>query len=141
MNGVFIRENEISVNWLLTQVLTSNEKLQITKISNDDVERFLYLLDNSDLRMPNGQHSLIWLKDKLKEKQSMAESKSGETWFKVTERYRFLLEQIDMTLIKSGNIKEKMEIKVEEEIIFNRTPNKMSAKFGSDKDINKGEEE
>jgi len=128
-SGIFIRESEISINWFVSQVL-GQENLQITKVSNEDIQKLLYLLDNSDLRMPNGQHSLFWLREKVKEKMVMDEAKLGEVWDKVVERFRYIIEQIDYTLIKSKNIKEKMEIKKEEvNLKPYRDPNNMTAKF------------
>lgn len=127
-NGIFIRENEISVNWLLSQVL-GQEKLQITKVSNEDIQKFLYLLVHSDLRMPDGKHSIFWLKDQLKEKEDMAGGKAGQTWFKIAERYRYIIEQIDYSLIGCENIHDMMEIKKEEKEEKGRTPNKMTAHF------------
>ena len=126
--GIFIRDGEISVNWLLSEVLEQKD-LQITKISNEDIQRFLYLLDKSDLRMPDGKHGLFWLKEHLNEKMQMAEGNRGEVWAKIAERYRFILEQIDLTLVKSGNIKEKMEIRKEEKKEIYREPSNMEARF------------
>ena len=60
VEGIFIRDSEISVNWFISEVL-KEEKLRITKISNEDVFKLLQLLDKSDLRMPDGKHSLFWL--------------------------------------------------------------------------------
>lgn len=126
--GVFIRESEISVNWLLSEVL-KQEKLQITKISNEDIQRFLFLLDESDLRMPDGKHSLIWLKEQLKEKRDMSNAKTGKVWEDITERYRYILEQIDFTLMKSKNYSDKITIKKDESKKVFRTKSRMQAKF------------
>jgi len=127
--GIFVFEDEISVNWLVSQVL-QKPGLQITKISNEELQTFLNLLDKSDLRMPDGKHSLFWLRDQLKEKSEMSSAKLGETWHQVTGRFRFIIEQIDMILISTENIKDKMEIRKEEiKLIQNRTPNNMQIKF------------
>ena len=127
--GIFVFEDEISVNWLVSQVL-QKPGLQITKISNEELQTFLNLLDKSDLRMPDGKHSLFWLRDQLKEKSEMSGAKLGETWHQVTGRFRFIIEQIDIVLISTENIKDKMEIRKEEiKLIQNRTPNNMQIKF------------
>jgi hypothetical protein len=112
-NGIFVLEDDISVNWLLSQIFDL-PKLQITKISNDDLQKFIDILSKSDLRMPNGQHSIFWLRDQIVEKLQMSNVKIGEAWYKVSIRYRFIIEIIDQVLIEIENIKEKMEIKVEE---------------------------
>lgn len=125
--GIFIREGEISVNWLISEVL--EEDLQITKATNEEIQKFLYLLDTSDLRMPDGKHSLFWLKEKLEEKKDMAEGKLGEVWAIIAERYYYILEQISFTLVKSGNIKEKKEIRKEEKKEIYREPSNMKASF------------
>ena len=131
-NGIFVKENELSVNWLVSNIL-NRQNLQITKISNDEVIELLNILDNSDLRMPNGQHSLFWLKAKLKEYCDMTSAKQGEVWVGVADRYRWIIEQIDMVLISTKNIQEKMknydvndQIKVYN---INRTPNNMELTF------------
>lgn len=127
--GIFVRQSEISVNWIVSQVL-GQEGLRITKISNEDVQKLLYLLDHSDLRMPDGKHGLVWLKDNLKEKYEMATGKRGQTWEDIALRYRYIIEQIDFTIIGSENSKEIVEVK-KEEITHkqNLKPNRMVAKF------------
>jgi hypothetical protein len=125
--GVFIRQSEISANWLISTIL--EKSIQITKATNDEIQKFLLILDSSDLRMPDGKHSLIWLKDHLKEKLTMTEAKDGEIWFNVAERFRFIIEQIDMTLVKSQNYEEKIKIVVEQQKTFKRTPNNITISF------------
>jgi hypothetical protein len=129
-HGIYVKQSEISVNWLLSKVLQA-EDLQITKVSNVQLLLFLKLLDSSNLRMPNGQHSLFWLKDQLTEKKNMASSQPGEVWVNITDRYRYILEQIDLMLIGSKDIKEKMEIiKPEDKKIDpGLTPNNMECRF------------
>jgi hypothetical protein len=130
-DGIFVLEDEISVNWLATQIL-QRPNLQITKLSNDDLQKFLLILSESDLRMPNGQYCLFWLKEQLKEKREMAEAKLGENWAKVAARFRFILEQIDQSLITVENLKDKMLLKKEDvnEIKQKKfTSNNMEAHF------------
>lgn len=126
--GIFVFEDEISINWMLSQVLNKPD-LQITKVSNSEIQEFLGLLSSSDLRMPNGQHSLFWLKQQLKEKAEMAEGKPGETWHQLVIRYRFIVECIDQVLATSSDIHEKMDIKIEEIKHVNRESNNMQAYF------------
>lgn len=126
LEGIFIRESEISANWLISQIL--NKELQITKASNDEIQKFIHILNESNLRMPDGKHGLIWLKENLIEKFKMSDAKDGEVWVKITERYRYILEQIDLTLINS-NYQEKIKTVKEEQQLFSRTPNNMSIFF------------
>jgi len=129
-DGIFVFEEDISINWLISQVLTQ-PNLQITKISNDQLQTLLKILDESDLRLPNGQHSLFWLRDNIKEKLALAEGQSGEAWHDISCRYRFIIEQIDQVLISTANIKEKIEIKKEDIIVpkIERTLNRLEARF------------
>jgi hypothetical protein len=124
--GVFVFDDEISINWLVSQVL-NQPNLQITKLSNEELQSFLSLLSKSDLRMPNGQHSLYWLREQIKEKMLLSSSKLGESWNNTTTRFRFVIEQIDH-LIVSKLIVEKEEQK-ENKRIINREPNNLEAHF------------
>lgn len=96
-NGIFVLEDEISVNWLLSQILNCND-LQISKISNEQLQIFLQTLSDSELIMPNGQHSLFWLRQQIKEKIELTESKLGEIWHKTVIRYRYVISCIDVFL-------------------------------------------
>jgi len=126
-DGVFVFEDEISINWLLSQVL--NADLQITKISNEQLQTFLGLLGKSNLRMPNGQYSLFWLREQIKEKLEMSDAKLGEVWHQITTRYRYVLECIDFALCGVKDIHEKMDNKIEPQKIMSREPNNMQAYF------------
>jgi len=127
--GIFIREDELSINWLLNQILESEQPLQITKISNEELQNFLFILSKSDLRMPDGKYCLFWLKDKIKERSSMADGNKGEVWDKISDRYRYILEQIDYSLITVDDIHEKMETKEIVEEKLKKLPNNMKAYF------------
>lgn len=125
--GIFVFEDEISINWLLNQVLKSTG-LQITKISNEQLQKFLTLLSESDLRMPDGQYCLFWLKKQIKEKMQLAEVKTTEAWHVTTIRYRYILECIDQVLMTTKDIHEKMEINLVKKQI-KRDINNMQAHF------------
>lgn len=128
--GLFVNEREISVNWLLSEVLRKKD-LQITKISNEELQTFLSLLDKSNLRMPDGRHSLFWLRDELRKKSKLSEGNTSEAWDLVVNRYQFIVERIDMILAQATDIKEKMEI-VKNDINvkkINYTENEMNAHF------------
>jgi hypothetical protein len=128
--GVYVKDSDISINWLISEIL-GKQNLQVSKVSNEEIHTFLSILDKTDLRMPDGKHSLFWLRDNLKEKIQMADAKTGEAWYKISERYRFIVEQIDIILCSCKNIKERMEIKRPEENRVSNlgTPNEMSASF------------
>jgi hypothetical protein len=126
--GVFVFDDEISVNWLLSQVL-NKPNLQITKATNEDIQDFLVLLSKSDLRMPDGQHSLFWLKQQLKEKMLLAEAQKGLVWHEIVIRYRYILECLDQILAVTSDLHEKMDIKIEQPKISNREQNNMRAYF------------
>ena len=134
--GIYVKESEISVNWLLSQVL-KKENLQISKVSDEEIQSFLLLLEQSNLRMPDGRHSLYWLKDKISERERGAKSKTGESFYILYERYKFIREQIDLILVGSNILDEKDEkLKPDLERI-KRTPNNMKAYFEPLKKENK----
>ena len=128
--GTFIRESDISINWLLNQVL-GTEGLKITKVSNDEIYTFLGVLDKTNLRMISGQHSLFWLKNNIEEKRMMADAKTGEVWHNIADRYRFIIEQIDLILVNCNDIKEKMKT-IDEIKTVQKDPNDMILKFKKD---------
>jgi hypothetical protein len=123
--GVFIFDDEISINWLLSQVLQI-PGLQITKVSIDDIRKFLDKLANSDLRMPNGQHALYWLKQQVKEKMQLSEPKLGLAWHEITLKYRFIIEQVDQFLV--GKTYKEFE-EPEKTVLIKREPNNIEAHF------------
>jgi hypothetical protein len=126
-NGIFIKDDDISVNWLAGQIL-QKKNVQITKLSNEDIVRLVSILDSSDLRMPNGEHSLIWLKEQLREKAAMAGAKEGKVQYDLSERFKYIIQQIDMLVVSSKKERfEKQEVEKIKKI--NRTPNNMEIKF------------
>ena len=128
-NGVFVFEDEISINWLLSQVL-NQKNLQITKVSNEQLHNFLESLSNSDLRMPNGQYCLFWLKEQIKEKMQLADAKLGQAWHDNVIRYRYILELIDVKLSQTKDLHDKMDIRIEQpKLNINRELNNMQAYF------------
>ena len=127
--GLFVNESELSVNWLLSEVLRKKD-LQITKISNEELQTFLSLLDQSNLRMPDGRHSLFWLRDELRAKSKISGGNKSEAWDMIVSRYQFIIERIDMTLANAPDIQEKMKIIKNEAVKkINYTENKMDAHF------------
>ena len=126
-NGIFVRDSEISVNWLLSQILGRNA--QISKVSNADIMLFVTVLAESKLVMPDGRIALYWLREKMQGHYDESKNKLSRVWEDISDQYRFLLEQIDMILAKN-NIKDE-KIEVEKNIFnINRTPNNLEARFG-----------
>lgn len=126
--GIFVFEDEISINWMLSQVL-NQQSLQITKISDQQLNNFLDLLSKSDLRMPDGKYCLFWLKDHIKEKMGLADAKLGQAWHNNVIRYRYILERIDIELSQTKDLHDKMNIKIEKPKFSNKEPNNMQAYF------------
>ena len=48
--------------------------------------------------MPDGRHSLVWLKERLELRLSQAEGQRTEKWERVRVRLRYILAKIDMFL-------------------------------------------
>jgi len=124
-NGIFIKDDEISVNWLASQVLNKKD-VQITKLSNEELLNFIHILNTSELRMPDGEHSLIWLKRQLTEKAAMASAKEGKVQYDLAETFKYIIYQIDMLVVSD---KQKFEKQEAQQIKINRTPNNMEIKF------------
>jgi|GEM_PF-5570380 len=90
-------DRDINSNWLLNKILCTRNK-QITKIDDDEVLRFLLILEKSKLQMHDGTDSLEWLKKRIRKRFEQSQSMRGQTWEKICRRYQFILEQIDVIL-------------------------------------------
>ena len=90
-------KKEINTNWLLNKILNTKDK-QITKISNEEIVEFLFILDKGKLMMPDGMDSLEWLKERLNRRYEDSLGQSGETWENISRRYNFIIHQIDIIL-------------------------------------------
>ena len=106
---VHVKAFEINSNWLLNQILGNGKtNYQITKIDNDTLIKFLKVLDDGNLKMPDGRDSLVWLKDRVSNRYNEAQGNKGQEWFKTAERYRYILDQIDIVLMNTANKEEKL---------------------------------
>ena len=95
----WLADREITANWLLNQMLPEGKgELKITEIDNELVIDFLDRLHGSSLFMPDGRHSLVWLKERLELRLSQAEGQRTEKWERVRVRLRYILAKIDMLL-------------------------------------------
>ncbi|MDO8640063.1 MAG: hypothetical protein Q7R33_00800 [Nitrosarchaeum sp.] len=90
-------ESEINTNWLLNKLL-GTKNLQITKISHEDVLKFLVILDQTRLEMPDGTDSLVWLKKRIGKRYEQSLTQRGQSWEDISSRYQFILQQIDLIL-------------------------------------------
>lgn len=102
---VVYSEQEINTNWLLNQILGTKDQ-QITKVSYDDIQRFLHILSISNLMMPDGSDSLTWLKKRLKKRFEDSLGQRGSNWEEVSKKYRYILEQIDLTLVTKSSVNQ-----------------------------------
>jgi disulfide oxidoreductase YuzD len=90
-------QKEFNTNWLLNKILGTKDK-QITKITDDELMKFLFILEKSRLKMPDGMDSLEWLKPRLDKRYQDSRGKTGVTWENVSRRYQFIIHQIDIIL-------------------------------------------
>jgi hypothetical protein len=90
-------ETEFNTNWLLNKVL-GTRNLQITKISDDEILKFLVILNETRLQMPDGTDSLLWLRQRLDKRYMDSQGQRGESWESISRRYQFILHQIDIML-------------------------------------------
>lgn len=100
---VVYAESEINTNWLLNQILGTKGQ-QISKISSDDLQRFLHILSVSNLVMPDGSDSLVWLKKRLKKRFDDSLGQRGSSWEEISKRYRYIIEQIDILLTTKSSV-------------------------------------
>lgn len=91
-------DNQINTNWLLNKVL-GTRGLQITKLPDNELLKFLNILSASRLKMPDGTDSLEWLKQRLDKRHNDSLGQRGLTWESISRRYRFILQQIDIILV------------------------------------------
>lgn len=100
---VIYSENEINTNWLLNKMLGSKNK-QITKISDEELNTFLSILQKSNLEMPDGTSSLKWLKGRISKRFDHSEIQRGHVWEQISRRYQYILQRIDILLaIRTNN--------------------------------------
>ena len=94
---VVYSESEINTNWLLNKILGTKDK-QITKISEDELARFIFILDETKIKMPDNTDSLEWLKGRIGKRYQDSTFKQGLMWEQVSQRYQYILHQIDYIL-------------------------------------------
>lgn len=96
-----VSKSNLDTNWLLNVILGTKD-LQITKVSDDEVQKFLEIIDTGNLLMPDGELALEWLKKRLNKRYQESQSRDGETWYRTAARYGYIIEQVDMRLAFRG---------------------------------------
>lgn len=96
-----VAKSEINTNWLLNAILGTKD-LQITKASDEQIQRFLEIIDKGNLEMPDGSDGLLWLKKRLQKRFEDSQNQTGEAWYMASQRYGFVLEQVDIRLALRG---------------------------------------
>jgi len=94
---VVYSKSEINSNWLLNQILGTKNK-QITKVSDNEIQKFINILSMSNLEMPDKSDALVWLKRRLKKRFDDSSVQRGQTWENINKRYRYIINQIDILL-------------------------------------------
>lgn len=105
---MIIKEYQLSVNWLLNQVLGAGKtQYQITKVDDDQLNTFLLFLFENPFPMPNGENVLRWIRNKLSLHHDQALNKASQEWETTRQRYRFIIQKIDH--LSAQLIKEDMK--------------------------------
>lgn len=111
-----VKESQISVNWLLNQVLGAGKtNYQITKISDDQLNLFLKFLVDNPFPMPDGESVLQWLRDRIQLRYDQIQNKMSIEWEKTRQRYRYLLHQLALLAVTTPQ-KEKIIIENKQEL-------------------------
>jgi len=98
---MFVKDVRIDVNWLLNQILGAGKtKYQITKITDDQLFQFLTCLKDNPFTMHNDQNALSWIRERLALRYDQAQNQMSEQWEHIRQRYRFIIQQIDLILVK-----------------------------------------
>jgi len=116
INQTIIKKSEISINWFLSQIL-GKKKSQITKVNDNEIQQFVFALEQ--IEMPDGDSALSWARKQLQEKCEMASAKQGEVWYKIHERYKYIIFQMDMIISNPKFIqktRERMNVVKKEEV-------------------------
>ena len=105
---MIIKEYQLSVNWILNQVLGSGKtQYQITKITDDQLDTFLLFLFENPFPMPDGTNVLRWMRNKLSIHHDQAINKASQEWETTRQRYRFIIQKIDQLTVQL--VKEEMK--------------------------------
>ena len=98
---MFVRDVQINVNWLLNQVLGAGKThYQITKVSNEEVLKFLTFLKDNPFQMPDGSDAIFWVRDRIKLRYEQCQNQMSQEWERTRQRYRYILHQISLISLK-----------------------------------------
>jgi len=108
---MFVRDVQIDVNWLLNQVLGSGKtNYQITKIDNEQIMVFLTFLRDNPFKMPNGMDAIYWVRERISFRYEQSQNKMSQEWERVRQKYRYILHQISILLLKYEGLKSEENI-------------------------------
>ena len=98
-----VKQYEISVNWLLNQVIgTSKTDYQITKIDNNQLLQFITFLKDNPLTMPDGSNALSWIRRQIALRFDQILNKMSKEHEQTRQRYRYILSELDLVLSQSN---------------------------------------
>jgi hypothetical protein len=99
---MIVKEHKISVNWLLNQILGGGKTdYQITKIDNNMLHQFLAVLSENQFTMPDGSNVLRWIRNRLSLHHDQILNKMSQEFEQTRQRYRFIIQEIDIILVKT----------------------------------------
>ena len=105
---MIVKEHQLSINWLLNQILGSGKTdYQITKINDEQLNTFLLFLFENPFSMPDGTTVLRWIRNKLSLHHDQALNRASQEWENTRIRYRFIIQKIDQ--LSAQSVKEDMK--------------------------------
>lgn len=97
-----VKEHQIGVNWLLNQIIGGGKtNHQITKIDDNLLHQFLMVLSENQFQMHDGTNVLRWIKNKLGMHHDQALNRMSQEWEHTRQRYRYIIQEIDIILAKN----------------------------------------
>ena len=109
---MMVKEHQIGVNWILNQIMGGGKTdYQITKIDDNMLHQFLVVLTENQFPMPDGSNVLRWVRNKLSMHHDQVINRMSQEWEQTRQRYRFIIQQIDIILAKNGNVDNVIEMK------------------------------
>ena len=102
---MIVKEHQLSVNWLLNQIIGGGRTdYQITKVNDDQLNTFLLFLFENPFNMPDGTHVLTWIRNKLSMHHDQAINKMSQEWEHTRQRYRFIIHKIDQFQVQKNRV-------------------------------------
>jgi len=96
----FVKSFELNTNWLLNQVLGGGKtNLKITQVDNETVLQFLNFLKDNPFEMPNGEDAIRFVRNRIGLRYEQCQNQMSRQWEATRQRYRFIMNQIDLILV------------------------------------------